>query len=78
MHNPKRDCTLNMVTVTFLLQHLFNVDEEVYVSPMYVSTVLGIIGSSGRCGMMQTETNLTLSGIIEQESQTRFGFWVIK
>ncbi len=30
MYIPKTDCTLNMVTVTFLLQHQFNNDEEVY------------------------------------------------
>ncbi len=30
MHNLKMDSTLNMATVTVLLQHLFNDDEEVY------------------------------------------------
>ncbi len=48
MHNPKMDCTVNIVTVTFLLQHLFNDDEEIYDPPMDVSTVLGVTGSSGR------------------------------
>ncbi len=66
MHNPKTDCTLNMATVTFLLQHLFNDDEEVYDPSMDVSIVLGVAGSSGRCGTMQTgesQTNLTPCGI---------------
>ncbi len=66
MHNPKTDCTLNMVTVTFLLQHLFYDDEGGNDPSIDVSTVLEIAGSLERCRTMQTggtQTNLTPSGI---------------
>ncbi len=79
MHKYNMDCTLNMVTVTFLLQCLFNDDEEVYDPPptMNVSTVLGVTESREDAGWCrQGKPNQTWYPLAYIEQRISIKIWI--
>ncbi len=84
MLNPKTDCTLNIVTVIFLLRHLFNDDEEVY-DPSSPNGCINCHRSCWKLRKMWDDADWgnpnkpdTIWHKLSRESQSRFGFWIIK